>query len=78
MKEICEQIKAETMSTSQTQVMDWNNVLKLTDQERVQAGLKLASHILDRYTSTDEYDKACRNMARAFLDVLADEEVEFE
>lgn len=78
MKEICNQIKQEAMSTSKVQVIDWNNVTKLTDQERVQAGLKLVSHIMDNHTENTETDKACRNIARAFLDILADEEIEFE
>lgn len=81
MKEIyiCDQIKAETLAKSNTQIIsDWKDVFKLTDQERIQAGLKLASHILDNHAENTETDKACRNIARAFLDVLADEEVEFE
>ena len=78
MKEICKQVKAEALATTKVQVIDWNNVFKLTDQERIQAGLKLASHIMDNHTENTEIDKAYRNIARAFLDVLSDEEIEFE
>ena len=81
MKEICEQIKQEMLSTSNVQVAvgsRWEDVFKLTDQERIQAGLKLASYVMDSYTANTETDRDCRNIARAFLNILADEEVEFE
>ena len=77
MKEICDQIKADSLD-SRVGVIYWDKVLTLTDNERVRAGLKLASHILDNHSENTETDKACRNIARAFLDILADEEVEFE
>ena len=54
------------------------NETKLTSEQRVKNGLKLASDILDIHTEPTEVDKAFRNVARMFIAVLSDEEIEFE
>lgn len=47
-------------------------------EERIKNSVLLASEIFDKYTENTEEQKAVRNTARAFLQVLTEEEMDFE
>lgn len=51
---------------------------KMTDAERIKKAVELTSYMLDTYTENTDEDKAYRNSARMFLNILTDEEIEIE
>ena len=50
----------------------------MSAEEKIINALQLASDILDTHTENTETDKAYRNAARLFIEVLDDEEVQLE
>ena len=50
----------------------------MTDAERIKKAVELTSYILDTYTENTDEDRAYRNSARMFLQILTDEEIEIE